>query len=215
MCESADFLGKERELPAPAAGDGLVVHDAGAYCMAMASTYNLQVWPHQKLCLHLHCMHEVCYRTVTLFPVGSAAGLMPWGRRGARRSGCARLALGDMLAPQFESMWEQACSRPAVSARLVNFPFPVVGDAHHLPRADAAGGVLGRRRQGGEDPAGGDAAGPPGPLRRVENFYHMDKPLLEVDSREQGEDSADGGCSRGCRRPVALATRRRVDVSHA
>jgi hypothetical protein len=25
------------------AGDGLVVHDAGAYCMAMASTYNLKV----------------------------------------------------------------------------------------------------------------------------------------------------------------------------
>lgn len=43
VCESADFLGKERELPTPAAGDGLVVHDAGAYCMAMASTYNLQV----------------------------------------------------------------------------------------------------------------------------------------------------------------------------
>lgn len=43
VCESADFLGKERELPEPAAGDGLVVHDAGAYCMAMASTYNLQV----------------------------------------------------------------------------------------------------------------------------------------------------------------------------
>lgn len=42
MCESADFLGKERELARPAAGDGLVVHDAGAYCMAMASTYNLQ-----------------------------------------------------------------------------------------------------------------------------------------------------------------------------
>lgn len=45
MCESADFLGKERELPEPAAGDGLVVHDAGAYCMAMASTYNLQMRP--------------------------------------------------------------------------------------------------------------------------------------------------------------------------
>lgn len=45
VCESADFLGKERELPTPAAGDGLVVHDAGAYCMAMASTYNLQMRP--------------------------------------------------------------------------------------------------------------------------------------------------------------------------
>lgn len=26
-------------------GDGLVVHDAGAYCMAMASTYNLKMRP--------------------------------------------------------------------------------------------------------------------------------------------------------------------------
>jgi diaminopimelate decarboxylase len=30
-------------LPCAEAGDGLVVHDAGAYCMAMASTYNLKV----------------------------------------------------------------------------------------------------------------------------------------------------------------------------
>lgn len=43
VCESADFLGKERQLPRPEAGDGLIVHDAGAYCMAMASVYNLQV----------------------------------------------------------------------------------------------------------------------------------------------------------------------------
>eukprot|EP00879_Flechtneria_rotunda_P031322 GHRR01034203.1.p1 GENE.GHRR01034203.1~~GHRR01034203.1.p1 ORF type:complete len:202 (+),score=75.67 GHRR01034203.1:377-982(+) len=45
VCESADFLGKERKLPTPAAADGLVVHDAGAYCMAMASTYNLKMRP--------------------------------------------------------------------------------------------------------------------------------------------------------------------------
>ena len=45
VCESADFLGKERELPTPAKGAGLVVHDAGAYCMAMASTYNLKMRP--------------------------------------------------------------------------------------------------------------------------------------------------------------------------
>jgi diaminopimelate decarboxylase len=45
VCESADFLGKERELPTPKRGDGLVVHDAGAYCMAMASTYNLRMRP--------------------------------------------------------------------------------------------------------------------------------------------------------------------------
>lgn len=45
VCESADFLGKDRELATPSAGDGLVVHDAGAYCMAMASTYNLKMRP--------------------------------------------------------------------------------------------------------------------------------------------------------------------------
>ncbi|KAF4361890.1 hypothetical protein G4B88_009262 [Cannabis sativa] len=45
VCESADFLGKERELPTPAQGAGLVVHDAGAYCMSMASTYNLKMRP--------------------------------------------------------------------------------------------------------------------------------------------------------------------------
>ena len=45
VCESADFLGKERRLPTPNAGDGLVVLDAGAYCMSMASTYNLKMRP--------------------------------------------------------------------------------------------------------------------------------------------------------------------------
>ncbi|CAN1255916.1 Bifunctional dihydrofolate reductase-thymidylate synthase [Linum perenne] len=45
VCESADFLGKERELPTPSKGTGLVVHDAGAYCMSMASTYNLKMRP--------------------------------------------------------------------------------------------------------------------------------------------------------------------------
>jgi diaminopimelate decarboxylase len=45
VCESADFLGKDRQLSTPQAGDGLVVHDAGAYCMAMASTYNLKMRP--------------------------------------------------------------------------------------------------------------------------------------------------------------------------
>ncbi|XP_028797985.1 diaminopimelate decarboxylase 2, chloroplastic-like [Neltuma alba] len=45
VCESADFLGKERVLPTPAKRAGLVVHDAGAYCMSMASTYNLKMRP--------------------------------------------------------------------------------------------------------------------------------------------------------------------------
>lgn len=45
VCESADFLGKERMLATPESGDGLVVHDAGAYCMSMASSYNLKMRP--------------------------------------------------------------------------------------------------------------------------------------------------------------------------
>ncbi|KAK2966012.1 hypothetical protein RJ640_017090 [Escallonia rubra] len=45
VCESADFLGKDRDLPTPTTGAGLVVHDAGAYCMSMASTYNLKMRP--------------------------------------------------------------------------------------------------------------------------------------------------------------------------
>lgn len=45
VCESADFLGKDRELPTPAKGAGLVIHDAGAYCMSMASCYNLKLRP--------------------------------------------------------------------------------------------------------------------------------------------------------------------------
>lgn len=34
-----------RTLRTPNAGDGLVVMDAGAYCMSMASTYNLKMRP--------------------------------------------------------------------------------------------------------------------------------------------------------------------------
>lgn len=45
VCESADFLGKDRVLPEPSAGDGIVVHDTGAYGMVMASQYNLQMPP--------------------------------------------------------------------------------------------------------------------------------------------------------------------------
>lgn len=45
VCESADFLGKDRTLREPEAGAGLIVHDAGAYGLVMASQYNLQMPP--------------------------------------------------------------------------------------------------------------------------------------------------------------------------
>lgn len=49
VCESADFLGKERILPTPAEGAGLAVMDAGAYCYVMASNYNMKVKPAEVL----------------------------------------------------------------------------------------------------------------------------------------------------------------------
>ncbi|MEM2979705.1 MAG: diaminopimelate decarboxylase, partial [Methanomassiliicoccales archaeon] len=40
ICESGDFLAKERLLPRLEEGDLLVVYDAGAYGFAMSSQYN-------------------------------------------------------------------------------------------------------------------------------------------------------------------------------
>jgi diaminopimelate decarboxylase len=40
ICESSDYFAAERELPPVSAGDLLVVFDAGAYGMSMASQYN-------------------------------------------------------------------------------------------------------------------------------------------------------------------------------
>ena len=49
VCESADFLGKDRSLRTPQEGTGLVVYDAGAYCYAMSSNYNLKMRPPEYL----------------------------------------------------------------------------------------------------------------------------------------------------------------------
>jgi diaminopimelate decarboxylase len=40
VCESSDFLAKDRRLPLPAEGDLLCVRTAGAYGFAMSSNYN-------------------------------------------------------------------------------------------------------------------------------------------------------------------------------
>jgi diaminopimelate decarboxylase len=45
ICESGDFLGKDRVFPPLAAGDLLLACDAGAYGMAMASNYNSRPRP--------------------------------------------------------------------------------------------------------------------------------------------------------------------------
>ena len=42
VCESGDFLARDRALPLPEKGDLLAVRDAGAYAFAMASNYNLR-----------------------------------------------------------------------------------------------------------------------------------------------------------------------------
>lgn len=45
ICESADFLGHDRELATVEAGDFLVIADTGAYGFSMSNTYNLQELP--------------------------------------------------------------------------------------------------------------------------------------------------------------------------
>ena len=45
ICESADVLGRERELPALGRGDLVAILDAGAYGFSMASRYNQQPLP--------------------------------------------------------------------------------------------------------------------------------------------------------------------------
>ena len=45
VCETGDFLAKDRELPMVQGGDLLAVRDAGAYAFAMASNYNLRPRP--------------------------------------------------------------------------------------------------------------------------------------------------------------------------
>lgn len=49
VCESADFLGKNRLLATPDEGTGVVVYDAGAYGYAMSSNYNARLRPAEYL----------------------------------------------------------------------------------------------------------------------------------------------------------------------
>lgn len=50
VCESGDWLGKDRALPALEAGARLAVFQAGAYGMSMASNYNTRPKPAELLC---------------------------------------------------------------------------------------------------------------------------------------------------------------------
>ena len=49
VCESADFLGKNRRLSTPEEGVGLVVYDTGAYGYTMSSNYNARMRPPEYL----------------------------------------------------------------------------------------------------------------------------------------------------------------------
>jgi len=49
VCESSDFLARDREMPEAAVGDLLAVRDAGAYGFVMASNYNLRPRPAEVL----------------------------------------------------------------------------------------------------------------------------------------------------------------------
>jgi diaminopimelate decarboxylase len=52
VCESSDFLGRNRSLPDPQVDDLAVVFDAGAYGSAMASNYNRRPHPAEVLVDH-------------------------------------------------------------------------------------------------------------------------------------------------------------------
>lgn len=49
VCETGDILAADRDLPKPAAGDLVVILDAGAYGMSMASEYNARPLPAEVL----------------------------------------------------------------------------------------------------------------------------------------------------------------------
>jgi diaminopimelate decarboxylase len=49
ICESADFLAKERELPPVVEGDLVAIGDTGAYGFSMANRYNLQALPEERI----------------------------------------------------------------------------------------------------------------------------------------------------------------------
>ncbi|XP_060566685.1 uncharacterized protein LOC132725567 [Ruditapes philippinarum] len=49
VCESGDFLGKDRYLTTPHEGCTLAVFDAGAYCSSMGSNYNMRARPAEVL----------------------------------------------------------------------------------------------------------------------------------------------------------------------
>ena len=49
VCETGDFLARDRELSLPESGALLAVRDAGAYAFSMASNYNLRMRPAEAL----------------------------------------------------------------------------------------------------------------------------------------------------------------------
>ncbi|MEE9270719.1 MAG: diaminopimelate decarboxylase [Candidatus Krumholzibacteria bacterium] len=49
VCESGDFLGRDRELATPGEDAGVAIHDAGAYGYAMSSNYNARLRPAEYL----------------------------------------------------------------------------------------------------------------------------------------------------------------------
>jgi diaminopimelate decarboxylase len=49
VCESGDFLARDREMPELRAGELVVLLDAGAYGMSQASNYNTRARPAEVL----------------------------------------------------------------------------------------------------------------------------------------------------------------------
>lgn len=75
ICEEADFLARDTELSLPREGEILCVLDCGAYCMSMASRYNLRPLPPEYLWeegeLRLIRRPELPEEMLSLFPTPS------------------------------------------------------------------------------------------------------------------------------------------------
>jgi diaminopimelate decarboxylase len=76
ICETGDFLARDRELPPLEPGGLLAVMSAGAYGFAMASNYNSRPRPAEVL-VHGDRYHVVRQRE-TLEDLARPEGLAPW-----------------------------------------------------------------------------------------------------------------------------------------
>jgi diaminopimelate decarboxylase len=118
VCESGDWLGKDRSVFLPEEGDLFAVMDAGAYCMAMASNYNLRARPaevmvdgDQLTVIQMReTYEEVVHRQFMMLPK------VPAARKSTRSSG----EMGASSADETCSTDDEANTLPTASTHLIS-----------------------------------------------------------------------------------------------